>query len=107
MEEILKKNGPTISANPFTGRASVTQNGVTKILPTVKMKMGTSSQHGIKVMTLRKPIILNTELCQLTGGYVGTQEQEVSPIVGPGLVAVWIAPTELDNTRKCILSALD
>ena len=100
----MRENGPTITADPITGRATEVKNGVTRILPTIKMNTGTQNQYAIKIINLSKQIHLDLNKCQLTRGCVGSQDQP-DDTVGPGLVSVWITPMNENGTgRKSTLA---
>ena len=80
---LVKQPGkPIITASADTGIATVTQDGITMVIPTIWRKSPRSTLRGIQVISLLRPQYIK-------GGCVGSPDQTT---VGPGLVALWTAP---------------
>ena len=73
---------PTITACAETGFATLTQDGITTVIPTIWRKSPRSTLRGIQVISLPRPQYIK-------GGCVGSPDQTT---VGPGMVALWCAP---------------
>ena len=75
---------PTIATCMETGKATITQDGITTVIPTIWRKSPMTGIRGIQVLTLLRPQYIK-------GGCVGNPDQQW---VGPGLIALWHSPEQ-------------